>query len=176
MDSSAASTARQFIAKATGKNLGFAIPAALEIPALEATALSRIDEIDDAAFAELAQESPSEKLVQNAISRFDNAKTFRSAEFLGEAIITPLLHHFVADDVVRVLQAYKTNMQIQRAFEVPGILATVFDSTTQLLPATRTEWESVAKVMEDSDPSATKESLIQKIRTAKTEHASSAAV
>ncbi len=113
----------------------------LGISQIDTVLLSRVEEFDEATKIVLISEHPRAEFVDLAISMYEKAGSFRSAEWLGESAILPVAEFFEEQDVKTLLDTVRGNGQIWYASETPDILNKVFDKTNELLPKTRVYWQ-----------------------------------
>ncbi len=118
----------------------------LGISQLDTVLLSRVEEFDEATKIELVSEHPRPELVDLAISMYGKARSFRSAEWLGESAILPVADYFEEQHVKVLLETVRGNGQIWHASETPEILNKVFDKTNELLPKTRAYWQDFVDI------------------------------
>lgn len=85
--------------------------------------------------------TPRPEFADKAIHIYSCASSFRGAESLGASVIAPMIPHFSANDVVKVLETIKQNNQIWDAAGTPTLLEEVFDGTVKYISLTRNAWK-----------------------------------
>lgn len=61
------------------------------------------------------------------IEKFENARSFRSAESVGSDLIIPMIEYFSHEDIVHLFNAFMANSQIQHAHGIPAIFDEILD-------------------------------------------------
>ncbi|NMO14210.1 hypothetical protein HPC49_28835 [Pyxidicoccus fallax] len=125
---------------------------ALSISELRPQLLDRFQSLPVDEKQAVMSENPRPEFADEAISLFSRARGFRTAESLGEGIILPLARHFSADQVTRILEAAKENVQIWHASEMPSIFERLFDATRPTLAQTVDAWSDFVRSMIKANP------------------------
>ena len=115
---------------------------AFGIAPLSAVLVDRFDGFDATTKISIISEHPRSELVPSGIAHYAQARSYRSAEQLGQSVVLPLAPFFTADDLQAALVAAADNGQIWDASGTPEILEQLFDHTQLLLHASRPHWEA----------------------------------
>lgn len=118
--------------------------------------LARFDAFDKKTQISIISEHPKTEFVASGISLYGSASSYRSAEELGQSVITPLTPYFSADDIRELLEAVNGNGQIWYAAGTPPVLEFVFDTTRHLLPESQKHWQAFieARIADCGEPTA----------------------
>jgi len=122
---------------------------------LELRAISELSEIlvarfntfDVATQKNLLLAYPRPEFIEAAIAMYSNVRSYRSAEDIGQTIITRFAPFFSVQDVIQLLNVVEENDQIWCAGGTPKILQNVFDMTSAILPETKARWTSFLDLM-----------------------------
>lgn len=86
--------------------------------------------------------NPHPAFIEDAISKYGDARSFRDAEDLFETMIRPFITTFRAENINAVLDAAIGNSQIHCARETRIQMADLFERTSDLLRDTAAKWQA----------------------------------
>jgi hypothetical protein len=145
--------ARLYVENASEDDLFKILPYAVKVAALRDIAIKRLPQASAETFAKVLRVDPSEVYLDQALTRFENATSFRKAESLLEQLVLPLASLFKKEDIERVCKAFLRNSQIEYANGVPALMLQLFQETAALAQSTRSAWKSVFDKLEDEGDS-----------------------
>jgi hypothetical protein len=125
---------------------------ALSIPDLRPQLLDRFGALQAYEKQAVISENPRPEFADEAINLFAKARSFRSAESLGEGVILPMARNFSAEQVIRILAAATDNGEIWYASGMPSILERLFDATRPMLPQTAEAWRGFVRSVVAKNP------------------------
>jgi hypothetical protein len=134
-----------YVAQAPVDSLGKFLHHAVAVPELRVEAEKRVPAVDVDTLGKLITASPSLAYVDEALSRFESARSFRGAENLCELLVVPLATFLRADDIQRIVAAFEQNGQITYAGGIPNLLVKVFEDTAAIRSASRSHWKKLLK-------------------------------
>lgn len=102
--------------------------------------LTLFSNCSEATQQEIISKSPRQEFADRAIELFSNARGFRGAEALAEAVIEPLIPFFLGRNVNDIVRIARENEQIWLASGMKDMLIELFDKTLRYLPETVSEW------------------------------------
>lgn len=123
----AQSKARVYVEKAPGEDLFRFLPYAMKVPALRSLTISRLPGASIDTLARLAVDKPAPEFVGEAITRFENASSFRNAEKIFQALLLPIGEALKEAQVERVCKAFAANSQIAYAARIPNLFLQLLD-------------------------------------------------
>jgi hypothetical protein len=124
---------------------------AMGIPDLKPSLLKLFNTLEPEQQANVIHEHPCPEFADKAIELYSKAKSYREAEWLGELVIISMVPYLYAEQILRILEAVKTNRQIHNATKTPEILEKLFDKTSFLFELTTEGWQSLMEALRDND-------------------------
>jgi hypothetical protein len=118
---------------------------ALEIDELRPHLVARVGALDGRDKEELLSRYQRPEFIDEAITLFASAGSFRGAERVEQSIILPMCSMFRVEHVQRVLQAAAENHQIYDAARSPAFFKDMFDRTADLHKETKAAWQAFLK-------------------------------
>lgn len=109
--------------------------------------MTRFDAFDQTTQISIISEYPRQEFVARALEIYGDARSYRSAEALGQTLIVRLAPHFKAADIHDLLVNVAANGQIWNAGGTPDVLVAVFDQTRALLVSTADDWRGFVEDM-----------------------------
>ena len=147
--------AYEYVANAAQENLFKILPYAVQVPALREVAIQRLPEASTETFARMLESEKPTEFVNEALTRFENARSYRRSEKVLEFLVLPLAPVLQVPDVERICKAFLANRQITYAVGVPDLLARLVVETKALGPPVKSAWKPVWEKLEDESDSIT---------------------
>lgn len=100
---------------------------------------------EDVAQMNVISNNPQSEFTGKAIELYLSATNYRSAEYLGKAVIIPMLRYFSANDIVTIINGVQNNRQIWEASGTKDILNALFDKSVAHFETTKSAWKEFAE-------------------------------
>jgi hypothetical protein len=123
----------------------------MKIADLKPNLLKLFNTLDPDQQANVIYEHPCPEFAEKAIELYSKANSYRDAEWLGQLVILSMTRYFYAEHILKMLEAVKTNRQIQEATGTPEILEKFFDNTSSIIGLTKEGWQSLMEALRNND-------------------------
>ena len=125
---------------------------AVNIAELKETLMKKMSILKNSEKEQVIADKPRPEFADLAAALYAEVGSFRSAERVGNNILLPMSKYFNGEQILKILDDAKTNVQIQHAGGSPEILAEFFDKTLAHLNETKNGWlEFVDEISDDPE-------------------------
>lgn len=123
----------------------------LAIEDLRPELMAIVDALDEHQKIEIISRVPRAEFVDQAITLYANATSWRGAEARAERLVLPLAHHFRAPHIRRIANAVIENVEIGTAHGTSAQIAQLFEKTSAVREEAMNEWQRLRAKLQDAN-------------------------
>lgn len=111
---------------------------------------TRLADLDSRQLAEVIGQSPGLRYVGAAIDALRESASYREAEERMQTLVIPLAAVLTAAQIREVLDCFRANPQVRRAYQMPPLLVQFFEKTESAFTDCYADWYDLADWLADT--------------------------
>lgn len=123
----------------------------LAIEDLKPGLMAIVDALDEHQKVEIISRVPRAEFVDQAITLYVEATSWRGAEARAERLILPLTHHLQGPHIRRIVDAVIENYDIRTAHGTPAQIAQLFEKTSAVREDAKADWQRLRTSLQEAN-------------------------